>query len=345
MRSVRQIVSAAVLMLMVQCTDQKKSDVKQLSSPLNGSDEMQFIRSGTFSMGSDSYSVEGPAHPVKVDDFYIDQTEVTNREFKNFTDSTGYITTAEVAPTWEELKIQLPPGTPPPDVEIAAGSVVYIQPDKPVQSLEDFSQWWQWMEGANWKHPEGPGSNLENRWNHPVIHISLKDAQAYCNWKGKRLPTEAEWEYASRGGKDGLPFSWGDELLPDGKYMANTFQGAFPVRDLKLDGFAGTAPIKSFPPNEYGLYDMIGNVWEWTNDYYDVEYFSSVAGKLVSNPTGSMKSFDPQEPFAKKYVIKGGSYLCAENYCSNYRPSGTPGRSVRFGYVQCWISLCSKPII
>lgn len=284
---------------------------------------MQFIRGGAFQMGSDSHElvIEGPAHPVRVNDFFIDKTEVTNLQFKQFTDSTGYVTVAEVAPTWEELKAQLPPGTPAPDGLLTAGSVVYLQPENPVTSMDDYSQWWGWVEGANWKNPEGFGSNLENRWNHPVVHISLKDAQAYCEWKQKRLPTEAEWEYASRGGKEELPFSWGTELQPDGKFMANTYQGAFPVRNLMLDGFEGTAPVKSFPPNDYGLYDMIGNVWEWTTDYYDADYYASLPANVVDNPSGSIKSFDPQEPFAKKYVIKGGSYLCAENYCSNYRPS------------------------
>ncbi len=318
----RFLISVSFAIALVQCTSQQKLE-SVTDAPAGQANEMQFINGGTFRMGSNAPNnpAEGPAHVVVVNDFYIDKTEVTNREFQIFVDSTGYTTTAEVAPTWEELKAQLPPGTPPPDVEILAGSVVYVQPEKPVLSMEDFSQWWQWVEGANWKHPEGPDSNLENRWDHPVVHISLKDAQAYCAWKQKRLPTEAEWEYASRGGKDGLPFSWGDELLPDGKYMANTFQGAFPMRDLALDGFAGTAPIKTFPANGYGLYDMIGNVWEWTNDYYDADYYASLSGTPVNNPTGSSRSFDPQEPFAKKYVIKGGSYLCAENYCSNYRPS------------------------
>lgn len=313
----------AVVMLMINCADHQKSETSVANSFVSTPGEMQFIKGGTFQMGSDASNnpVEGPAHGVMVNDFYIDKTEVTNADFKKFTDSTNYKTTAEVAPTWEELKAQLPPGTPPPDGPLAAGSVVYVQPVELVKSMEDYSQWWAWVEGANWKNPEGPNSNLENRWNHPVVHISIKDAQAYCEWKQKRLPTEAEWEYASRGGKEGLPFSWGTELQPEGKFMANTYQGSFPARNLNLDGFEGTAPIKSFPPNDYGLYDMIGNVWEWTSDFYDAEYYASVSGKVVENPHGSSKSFDPQEPFAKKHVIKGGSYLCAENYCSNYRPS------------------------
>ena len=312
-----------VLILQLNCSDRKHTDTSTSLTVEDASDEMQFIPGGVFTMGSNAsgYPIEGPAHRVQVNDFYIDKTEVTNREFREFVEHTGYVTTAEHAPTWEELKEQLPPGTPPPDSPLAAGSVVYVQPDTSVHSMSDYSQWWKWVEGANWRSPEGPGSNLENRWDHPVVHIALKDAQAYCSWKGKRLPTEAEWEYASRGGKDGLPFSWGTEVQPEGKFMANTFQGAFPVRDLVLDGFNGTAPVKSFPPNAYGVYDMIGNVWEWTSDYYDATYYASLPNTLVENPTGSTKSFDPQEPHAKKYVIKGGSYLCADNYCSNYRPS------------------------
>lgn len=314
-------IAVMMIILLVHCEEKKKSEDKTSSTSLHAADDMQFIKGGSFQMGSDTYAVEAPAHEVRVNDFYIDKTEVTNSEFKQFTDSTGYITTAEVAPTWEELQAQLPPGTPPPDDPLVAGSVVYFQPENPVSSMQDYSQWWQWMDGANWRNPEGPASNLDNRWEHPVVHISLKDAQAYCAWKGKRLPTEAEWEYASRGGKNGLPFSWGSELSPEGKFMANTYQGAFPVRNLVQDGYERTAPVRSFPANDYGLYDMIGNVWEWTSDYYDVEYYPSLKGKLANNPSGSVRSFDPQEPYAKKYVIKGGSYLCAENYCSNYRPS------------------------
>jgi len=319
----RFFLAVLILMMQVHCSTQKNTEADQTGTAEKSPNEMQLIRGGTFQMGSDSpeFVVEGPAHPVKVNNFFIDRTEVTNLEFKKFTESTGYVTVAEVAPIWEELKTQLPPGTPPPDGLLVAGSVVFFQPDKPDQSMEDYSQWWRWEEGANWKNPEGPESNLENRWNHPVVHISLQDAQAYCEWKHKRLPTEAEWEYASRGGKEGLPFSWGTELQPDGKFMANTYQGAFPVRNLMLDGFGGTAPVKSFPPNGYGLYDMIGNVWEWTSDFYDANYYASLSGNLVNNPSGSEKSYDPPEPFAKKHVIKGGSYLCAENYCSNYRPS------------------------
>jgi formylglycine-generating enzyme len=317
-----RIFSAIVIsMLIVSCSDRKRADDVTLPSVGKSTEGMQLIKGGTFTMGSAAQPIEAPAHRVMVSDFYIDKAEVTNNEFKEFVERTGYVTTAEVAPTWVELREQLPPGTPPPDGPLAAGSVVYFQPEGLVTSMEDYSQWWKWIEGANWKNPEGPGSNLENRWDHPVVHVSLKDAQAYCQWKGKRLPTEAEWEYASRGGKDGLPFSWGTELQPDGKFMANTFQGAFPVRDLVLDGFHGTSPVKSFPPNDYQLYDMIGNVWEWTSDYYDAAYYASLTDDLIKNPTGSTKSFDPQEPYAKKYVIKGGSYLCADNYCSNYRPS------------------------
>lgn len=340
-----QQVNVTVLILILSCGCTNRQSNEQLNEIYQEQKDMQFIKGGSFTMGSDSpdYPIEGPAHAVIVGDFFIDKTEVTNTEFKEFTEKTGYVTTAEVAPTWEELKVQLPPGTPQPDVALTAGSVVYVQPDSAVRSMQDFSQWWQWVEGANWKNPEGPGSNLENRWDHPVVHVSLKDAQAYCEWKGKRLPTEAEWEYASRGGKDGLPFSWGSEFQPDGKFMANAYQGAFPVRNLVLDGFDGTAPVKTFPPNDYGLYDMIGNVWEWTSDYYDATYYATLANTSVENPTGSIKYYDPQEPFAKKYVIKGGSYLCADNYCSNYRPSARQAAAFDSGTSNIGFRCVKKP--
>ena len=284
---------------------------------------MKLIPGGEFVMGGTDINAspqEKPSHPVAVNGFYIDETEVTNQQFKEFVEATGYKTVAEKAPNWEELKKQLPPGTPKPEVDLVAGSLVFVQPTQAVVSLNDFSQWWHWVDGADWLHPEGPQSNIENRWNHPVVHIGHEDAIAYCQWAGKRLPTEAEWELASRSGKDGETYSWGNEFSPNGRFMANTFQGAFPNRNTVDDGFYATAPVKSFPPNAYGLYDMIGNVWEWTSDLYDFNYYAELAkqGKSI-NPAGSLTSFDPSEPFAKKYVTKGGSFLCSNNYCVNYR--------------------------
>jgi formylglycine-generating enzyme len=296
---------------------------------------MAWIPGGEFTMGTDeteAYEYERPAHPVKVDGFWMDISEVTNLQFKAFTEATGYITTAEKKPEWEELKKQLPPGTPHPgEDKLVAGSLVFTPPDHAV-SLDDFSQWWSWTPGASWRHPQGPDSNLEGKWNHPVVHISYDDALAYCKWTGKRLPTEAEWEFASRGGKEGQRYSWGNEFNPQGRYMANTFQGAFPVRNTGDDGFVSSAPIKSFPPNDYGLYDIIGNVWEWTGDYYNVNYYSLLAGQgMANNPKGADKPYDPLEPFAVKHVTRGGSFLCGENYCVNYRPSARQGSSFDSG--------------
>ncbi len=296
---------------------------------------MVWIPGGKFTMGSDdpqAYRHEKPAHLVSVKGFWISTTEVTNREFKAFVDATGYVTLAERKPTWDELAKNLPPDTPRiPDSLLLAGSLVFTPPAAPVL-LDDYAQWWTFVDGANWQHPAGPDSNLEGKWDHPVVHIAYEDALAYCRWDGSRLPTEAEWELASRGGLDKQRFSWGDDFAPEGKWMANTYQGSFPVADTRDDGFTSTSPVRSFPPNRYGLYDMIGNVWEWTSDLYHVNYFSSLSNEaVVQNPTGPTESFDPNEPYAMKRVTKGGSFLCASNYCSNYRPSARQGTTIDSG--------------
>ncbi|HMG94109.1 MAG TPA: formylglycine-generating enzyme family protein [Chryseolinea sp.] len=296
---------------------------------------MVWIPGGEFTMGTDdpeSYQYERPAHRVRVDGFWMDVTEVTNADFKKFVDATAYATTAEKKPEWDDLKKQLPPGAPKPAESIlVAGSLVFSPPAYTI-SLDDYSQWWSWRNGTDWKHPEGPGSSIEGKDNFPVVHISYDDALAYSKWVGKRLPTEAEWEFASRGGREGQRFSWGNEFNPGGRFMANTFQGVFPSTNSGDDGFVGNAPIKSFPPNDYGLYDMIGNCWEWTSDYYNVNYYDELARKgLAINPTGSSKPYDPNEPYAVKHVTRGGSFLCAENYCVNYRPSARQGSAFDSG--------------
>jgi formylglycine-generating enzyme required for sulfatase activity len=290
---------------------------------------MKRIPGGEFIMGTDetdSYDHERPAHRVNVKRFWMDVTEVTNAEFKAFVDATGYVTIAERNPSWEDLRKQTPPGTPkPPDSALIAGSLIFHPPQSPV-ILNDYTQWWRWEKGANWQHPEGANSNIKARWNHPVVHVSYDDALAYSKWKGKRLPTEAEWEIAARGGAKQERYGWGNDITPQGKFMANTYQGSFPSRNLAEDGYESTAPVKSYPPNPYGLYDMIGNVWEWTSDWYDPTYFSALSvNALTENPKGPEKPFDPYEPYAMKRVTKGGSFLCASNYCVNYRPSARQG--------------------
>ncbi len=294
---------------------------------------MVWIPGGTFTMGSEHATAgpgEEPEHTVQVKGFWMDATEVTNAEFRKFVEATGYKTVAERPVDWEELKKQLPPGTPkPPEEVLQPGSLVFTPPDHAV-GLRDYSQWWTWMTGADWRRPQGPGSSIEGKDNYPVVHIAYEDALAYAKWAGKRLPTEAEWEFASRGGLDGKPFAWGDELNPGGAFRANFFQGAFPHRNSAQDGYAGAAPVKSFPPNPYGLYDIIGNVWEWSADWYRPDTYAQRA-KTVRNPTGPAESFDPQEPLIPKRVIKGGSFLCSNEYCSNYRPSARMATAVDSG--------------
>lgn len=288
---------------------------------------MAWIPGGKFTMGSEDQSaarVEGPEYLVEVSPFWMDTHEVTNAQFREFTEATGYKTVAERPVDWDELKKQLPPGTPrPPDEVLQPGSLIFAPPHQAVP-LDDYSRWWAWQTGADWQHPHGPGSNIDGKDNFPVVHIAYEDAQAYADWAGKRLPTEAEWEFAARGGNPNQPFAWGDELTPKGKFLANFFQGNFPYENNGQDGFTGAAPIQSFQPNAYGLYDMIGNVWEWSSDWYrpDTHARNKLAGMAVcKDPSGPESSYDPAEPLAEKRVIKGGSFLCSDQYCSNYRPS------------------------
>jgi formylglycine-generating enzyme len=284
---------------------------------------MAWIAGGEFTMGSDdalARADEKPPHRVRVDAFWMDETEVTNAQFRDFVDATRYVTTAERKPLWEDLQKQLPPGTPkPPDELLVAGSLVFTPTEKPMP-LDNHGRWWRWQVGADWRHPDGPDSSIDGKDHHPVVHVSWEDATAYAHWAGKRLPTEAEWEFAARGGLDGKPFVWGDEPLSD--KSANVWQGSFPNSDLASDGFRGTAPVKSFAPNGYGLYDMAGNVWEWVADWYRPDTYARRAGAgAVLNPLGPDDSFDPQEPYTSKRAIRGGSYLCNDSYCAGYRPS------------------------
>lgn len=282
---------------------------------------MVFIPAGRFLMGADdnqSRPDESPMHPVSVDGFWMDATEVTNAQFRAFVGATGYVTTAEQKPDWEELRKQLPPNTPKPaDNLLIASSLVFTPPSTPV-SLRDYGQWWQWVSGADWQHPEGPRSSIEGRDEYPVVHVSWDDAVAYARWAGKRLPTEAEWEWAARGGQPQAVYPWGNEPIESGK--ANVWQGRFPVQNTVSDGFERAAPVRSFPANGYGLFDMAGNVWEWCRDYYRADYYEQLARKNdTRNPQGPAQSYDPQEPTVSKRVMRGGSFLCNDSYCTSYR--------------------------
>jgi formylglycine-generating enzyme len=290
-----------------------------------------WIPGGSFLMGTndkESFPNERPAHLVQVQGFWIDQHDVTNAEFSKFVEATGYVTTAERKIDWEDLKKELPPGTPKPDDSSLAPGALVFTPTSGLVPLNDLSAWWRWVQGANWRHPEGPKSSIQGRENHPVVQVSWNDAVAYAQWAGKRLPTEAEWEFAARGGLEAKRYVWGDEFKPGGKYMANTWQGIFPVRDSGEDGFVGTSPVGSFPANGYGLYDMAGNVWQWCSDWYRADSNIEAASKNVCrDPRGPAESYDPGDPYAPKRVVKGGSFLCNPDYCESYRPSarrGTP---------------------
>lgn len=317
----------------ISCTpSEKDSTAGERNASTGVPAGMVWIPGGEFLMGSTEEQPDNnamAAHNVKVDGFWMDETEVTNNQFKLFVEATGYKTVAERPLDWEELKKQLPPGTPKPgDDVLQPGSMVFVPPSEPVM-LNDYSQWWQWVVGADWLHPEGPGSTLAGKDDHPVVQIAYEDAVSYATWAGKRLPTEAEYEFAARGGLNGKTFSWGDELNPQGKYLANYFQGTFPNHDTAEDGFKGTSPVRSFPPNGYELYDIIGNVWELCSDWYSVAQTADNA--VISNPKGPSATRDPDDPYAIKHVSKGGSFACSSQYCSNYKPSGRQGSAYDSG--------------
>ena len=278
---------------------------------------MTWIPPGEFSMGSneEAFTDARPIHRVRLKGFWMDRTEVTNEEFAKFTSITGYQTVAERKPRPEDY-----PGAPPEN--LVPGSIVFSPPTKAVP-LDDHYRWWSFVPGANWRHPEGPKSTITGREKHPVVHISYEDALAYAKWIGKRLPTEAEFEWAARGGLDRKRYTWGDEFKPDGKFRANSFQGHFPDKNTVEDGFGGTAPVATFEPNAFGLFDMAGNVWEWCADWYRADYYQTLMSSgIADNPQGPKDSFDPSEPGIAKRVQKGGSFLCTDQYCSRYMPGG-----------------------
>jgi formylglycine-generating enzyme required for sulfatase activity len=307
---------------------------------------MVALPGGEFLMGSEHPSAnrnEGPAHRVRVAPFLIDVAPVTNAQFAAFVAATGYVTVAERAIDWELMKTGVAPGTPrPPDEALAPGALVFTPTEGPVD-LRDLRQWWVWTPGANWRQPEGPGSTITGRENHPVVQVAWEDAAAYAKWAGKRLPTEAEWEFAARGGRTGARYVWGDEPQSAEKPRANTWTGDFPWRNTVSDGHAGTSPVRAYPPNDYGLFDMAGNVWNWCSDRYAPDTFAARAGdpEMCGNPVGPSADvlaagagreapipWDPSPPQvrgAEMRVIKGGSYLCHASYCESYRPSARRG--------------------
>ena len=306
-----------------------------LASKINGEkpqginpEGMAWIPGGEFSMGGvdpsgmqdgghEGMNDARPVHRVYIDGYFMDETEVTNQQFEAFVKATGYITIAERKPTKEEFPTA-------PDENLVAGSVVFTP--SPTSDLSDHYQWWNYVHGANWRHPGGPETDLQGKANYPVVHIAWEDAAAYAKWAGKRLPTEAEWEFAARGGRTGELYSWGNQFKPDGKWMANIYQGKFPQYDDGTDGFIGVAPVKQFPANGYGLYDIAGNVWEWCADWYRPDYYQTISRSgLTRNPSGPVTPYDPMEPGEKKKVQRGGSFLCTDQYCTRYMV-GTRGK-------------------
>lgn len=294
---------------------------------------MVWVSGGSFLQGAvpqDKTAMmhEKPQHKVTVDGFFMDITEVTNSQFKKFVDATKHITVAERKVDWDILRKQVPAGTEKPhDSILQPGSLIFKKTKSTVPNLYDFSQWWKWEIGASWKHPNGKNSSITGKENYPVVHIAYEDALAYCKWANRRLPTEAEWEFAARGTQQNTTYFWGNEegLLSE---KANSWEGEFPVTNTKMDGFEGLAPVKSYPPNSFGLFDMAGNVWEFTSDWYHVEYYKEIASSNTKNPKGATKAYNPNNPYLKEKIMKGGSFLCNASYCASYRVSSRMGTSL-----------------
>ena len=317
-----------LFILLINCSEKTDKEIEG----------MVWIPGGSFYQGAlvnDTLALlhEKPRLLVHIDGFYMDISPVTNKEFKNFVKETGYITTAERDVNWGELAKQLPPGTDKPhDSLLKAGSLIFSKTKKPITDFGDFSQWWKWKIGANWKKPRGD-NDISGKDNYPVVHISYEDALSYCKWADKRLPTEAEWEYAARANRDDAIYYWGNDH-DSLKYKANTWEGQFPFENSKIDGYENLAPIKSFPANDFGLYGMSGNVWEWTSDWYNVNYYKDLLEDKAAchNPKGATHAFNPNNIYAQEKVIKGGSFLCNINYCISYRisakMSSTPDTSL-----------------
>ena len=315
------LVTLGVTVVLVKPWDRPPTTLPTTSPPAGGAtasasggEAMVWIAGGSFRRGAPGVPDAEPVRAVEVDGFWIDRTEVTNAEFARFVAATGYKTVAEQVPDPRQF-----PGVPPE--ALRAGSIVFTPPGG-VADLNQPLSWWSYVPGTDWRHPSGPGSSIAGLESHPVVQVCWDDAMSYAHWAGKRLPTEAEWEYAARGGLDQAPFAWGNDFAPGNRWQANTWQGRFPTSNAQLDGFAATAPVGSFPPNGYGLVDMAGNVWEWCADWYRPDGYASEPPR---NPTGPSSSFDPDEPGIPKRVQRGGSFLCSDDYCTRYRP-GTRGK-------------------
>jgi len=311
---------------------QKVSDIS-----VNIPEGMVWVESKSFLMGgkdsdNDAMMRERPSHNVIVDGFFIDITEVTNKQFREFVEATDYITVAERVIDWEEIKKNVPPGTPkPPDSLLKPGSLIFNKKVKKTVNMNNYFQWWKWEVGANWRHPKGPGSSIENMDNFPVVHIAYEDAIAYCNWANRRLPTEAEWEAAAQGNFNEAIYTWGDDEKLLNEY-ANTWQGDFPTQNKAEDKFEFIAPVKSYPPNSIGIYDMIGNVWEITEDLYNENYYKDLdLNEEIINPIGAESCYNPMYPYEIQTVMKGGSFLCHYSYCASYRISARMGSSIDSG--------------
>ncbi|MDB4225653.1 formylglycine-generating enzyme family protein [Algibacter sp.] len=318
---------------LVGCKEETKTNVINNEAPKG----MVWVEAKTFLQGakpSDYYAMprEKPAHEVSVDGFFIDVTEVTNKQYKAFVNATHYKTIAEHSINWDDLKMQFPEGTPKPhDSVLQPGSLVFNKNVNAVVNMNNYQQWWTWKIGANWKHPEGPESSIQGKDNYPVVHIAFQDALAYCKWANRRLPTEAEWEAAALGKNINTVFTWGNNPENLNK-NANTWQGVFPIKNESIDGFELIASVKSYPPNSIGLYDMLGNVWEITSDLFNVNYYSQLnTSKTLTNPNGASQSYSPSNPYEVEHVMKGGSFLCHASYCASFRISARMGVSIDSG--------------
>lgn len=333
--NMKNIFVSVVILLLVSCNSKEtKENFLLVEKPENFQTPigMVWVSGASFTQGAKEGDYlalphEKPSHSVEVDGFFIDITEVTNAQFKKFVDATGYVTTAERPVIWEEMKKTLPEGTPKPhDSLLKPGSLVFYKDIQSITDLNNYQQWWRWTSGANWRHPYGKNSSIEGKDNYPVVQVSYEDALAYCKWADRDLPTESQWELAAMGSLKNSVFTWGnDKNKLDTK--ANTWQGSFPVSNSKKDGYQLLSPVKTFEPNSIGIYEMSGNVWEYTKDWYNSDYYQELQnlGGVVRNPQGAKSASNPNNPYQAERIIKGGSFLCNENYCSSFRISARMG--------------------